>query len=110
MNIIIVPGLSDIQGAGVWYWTKIFYNLLNNKHNSVRIYNEPKILKSEKFKPIIRRFIYLIWLNLIFPLETFKTPCAKYIFANFMPSILPVNGKKITIIHDLYAPSENISF
>lgn len=107
VRIKIFPGLSNISKTGIWTYT-VNLNKFMNSERSIQcdIQKEPKLLNNTQLVSL-RRFLYLIWLLTILPINLLKGGREIIHFTNFI-CCPRVPGKTIYVtIHDLFGPPEN---
>ena len=109
MKVSVLPGLSNLQGTGIWQFTQSLLELSGYEELKIDLYSEPAFIQGIE-TALLRRLVYIVWLNLVFPLSSFfNDRSIVYIFTNFAGPVLPVRGKKVVVIHDLNAPKGHIN-
>lgn len=101
-KILIEDGLSLYNKTGVGQYTQNLYNILKSMDCVVLMQRKYFL---EKIKnPYLRRFLYLIWVNLIFPFYCYANKVDKIIFTNTnFPIYKLAKIKYYIVLHDLWA-------
>lgn len=100
--IIIEEGLSLYNKTGVGQYTINLYNFLIEMGYQVNIKRKPFL---EKIKnSTIKRILYILWLNFVFPFLICNKNSNTIIFTNTITPIFKIPGKKYyPVLHDLWA-------
>lgn len=100
-KIFIEDGLSLYNKTGIGQYTINLANILEGMGYKVVM---PRKIFLEKIKnPSLKRILYVLWLNLIFPLVLLFSDCEKVIFTNYLTPIYKIPTKKYyPVIHDLW--------
>lgn len=100
-KIIIEDGLSLYNKTGVGQYTQNICNLLTEMGYDVCIKQKPFL---EKLKnSFIKRILYILWLNFIFPFYTFFNDANIIIFTNTLTPFYRLPNKKYyPVLHDLW--------
>lgn len=101
-KIIIEDGLSLYNKTGIGQFTTNIYNILLDMGYEIEIKRKPFL---EKIKnSTLKRFLYILWLNLIFPFLVLFKNFNIIIFTNTITPIFKIPGKKYyPVLHDLWA-------
>ena len=100
--IIIEEGLSLYNKTGVGQYTINLYNFLIEMGYQVNMKRKPFL---EKIKnSTIKRILYILWLNFVFPFLICNKNSNTIIFTNTITPIFKIPGKKYyPVLHDLWA-------
>ena len=101
-TIIIEDGLNLYQKTGTGQYTQNLFNILCDMGYEVEMKRKPFL---EKIKnSTIKRILYILWLNLVFPFLVIFKKTDKIIFTNTITPIFKLPGKKYyPVLHDLWA-------
>ena len=100
--IIIEDGLNLYNKTGQGQYSKNIFNLLKDIGYNVEMKRKPFL---EKIKnSTIKRILYILWLNFVFPFLVFNKNSNTIIFTNTITPIFKIPGKKYyPVLHDLWA-------
>ena len=101
-KIIIEEGLSSYKKTGTGQYAQNIFHLLCKMGYDVEMKRKPFL---EKIKnSTIKRILYILWLNLVFPFLVIFKKSDKIIFTNTITPIFKIPGKKYyPVLHDLWA-------
>jgi glycosyltransferase involved in cell wall biosynthesis len=102
MKIIIEDGLNLYKKTGQGQYSVNFYNILTELGYEVEMKRKPFL---EKIKnSTIKRILYVLWINIIFPVKMIFNNAEKIIFTNTITPIFKMPHKKYyPVLHDLWA-------
>ena len=101
-KIFIEDGLSLYNKTGIGQYTQNLADMLEKLGYKVIM---PRKYFLEKIKNAsIKRVLYILWLNLVFPFLLLFSGCEKIIFSNFLTPLYKIPTKKYyPVVHDLWA-------
>lgn len=101
-RIFIEDGLALYNKTGIGQYTINLAQMLEGLGYEVVM---PRKYFLEKIKNAsIKRILYVLWLNLVFPFLLLFSGCEKIIFSNFLTPLYKIPTKKYyPVIHDLWA-------
>lgn len=105
-RITIEDGLSLYNKTGIGQYTENLYNLFTLMGYKVNLKRKPFL---EKIKnSVIKRFLYILWINIIFPIKIIFDKSDKIIFTNTITPLFKIPGKKYyPVLHDLWSVKSN---
>ena len=101
-KIFIEDGLALYNKTGIGQYTINLAQMLEGLGYEVVM---PRKYFLEKIKNVsIKRVLYVLWLNLVFPFLLLFSGCEKIIFSNFLTPLYKIPTKKYyPVVHDLWA-------
>lgn len=101
-KIFIEDGLALYNKTGIGQYTINLAQMLEGLGYEVVM---PRKYFLEKIKNVsIKRILYVLWLNLVFPFLLLFSGCEKIIFSNFLTPLYKIPTKKYyPVVHDLWA-------
>ena len=101
-KIIIEDGLNLYKKTGQGQYTQNLYNILCEMGCDVEMRRKPFL---EKIKnSTIKRFLYILWINTIFPFHIIFKDTNIIIFTNTLTPLFKLPGKQyFPVLHDLWA-------
>lgn len=101
-KIIIEDGLNLYKKTGQGQYSQNLFNILCDMGYDVEMKRKPFL---EKIKnSTVKRILYILWLNLVFPFLVIFKKTDKIIFTNTITPIFKLPGKKYyPVLHDLWA-------
>ena len=101
-RIFIEDGLALYNKTGIGQYTISLAQMLEGLGYEVVM---PRKYFLEKIKNAsIKRVLYILWLNLVFPFLLLFSGCEKIIFSNFLTPLYKIPTKKYyPVVHDLWA-------
>ena len=101
-KIIIEDGLSLYKKTGIGQYSQNLFNILSEMGYKVEMRRKPFL---ERIKnSTLKRILYILWLNLIFPFIILFKNTDKIIFTNTITPVFKLPLKKYyPVLHDLWA-------
>lgn len=101
-NIIIEDGLNLYQKTGQGQYTQNIYDILIDMGYQVEMKRKPFM---EKIKnSTVKRILYILWINFVFPISTMFKNADIIIFTNTLTPFYKIPNKKYyPVLHDLWA-------
>lgn len=101
-SIIIEDGLNLYQKTGQGQYTQNIYDILIDMGYQVEMKRKPFM---EKIKnSTVKRILYILWINFIFPISTMFKNADIIIFTNTLTPFYKIPNKKYyPVLHDLWA-------
>lgn len=101
-SIIIEDGLNLYQKTGQGQYTQNIYDILIDMGYQVEMKRKPFM---EKIKnSTIKRILYILWINFVFPISTMFKNADIIIFTNTLTPFYKIPNKKYyPVLHDLWA-------
>lgn len=101
-NIIIEDGLNLYKKTGQGQYSVNLYNFLKNLDFDVKMARKPFL---EKIKnSTIKRVLYILWINLVFPFTVLFHPAKIIIFTNTLTPLYKLPNKDYySVLHDLWS-------
>lgn len=101
-SIIIEDGLNLYQKTGQGQYTQNIYDILIDMGYQVEMKRKPFM---EKIKnSTVKRILYILWINFVFPISTMFKNADIIIFTNTLTPFYKIPNKKYyPVLHDLWA-------
>lgn len=101
-SIIIEDGLNLYQKTGQGQYTQNIYGILIDMGYQVEMKRKPFM---EKIKnSTVKRILYILWINFVFPISTMFKNADIIIFTNTLTPFYKIPNKKYyPVLHDLWA-------
>ena len=101
-SIIIEDGLTLYQTTGQGQYTQNIYDILIDMGYQVEMKRKPFM---EKIKnSTVKRILYILWINFVFPISTMFKNADIIIFTNTLTPFYKIPNKKYyPVLHDLWA-------
>lgn len=101
-SIIIEDGLNLYQKTGQGQYTQNIYDILIDMGYQVEMKRKPFM---EKIKnSTVKRMLYILWINFVFPISTMFKNADIIIFTNTLTPFYKIPNKKYyPVLHDLWA-------
>ena len=101
-KIIIEDGLNLYKKTGQGQYSQNLYEILCKMGFNVEMRRKPFL---EKIKnSTIKRILYILWINFIFPFFLIKENCNNIIFTNTLTPVYKIPNKNYyPVLHDLWA-------
>lgn len=101
-SIIIEDGLNLYQKTGQGQYTQNIYDILIDMGYQVEMKRKPFM---EKIKnSTVKRILYILWINFVFPISTMFKNADIIIFTNTLTPFYKIpNNKYYPVLHDLWA-------
>lgn len=101
-KIFIEDGLCLYNKTGIGQYTQNLADILKELDYKVIM---PRKIFIERIKNAsVKRVLYVLWLNIVFPVLLIFSGCEKVIFTNYLTPLFKIPTKKYyPVIHDLWA-------